>query len=73
MLVLTRKAGQRIMIGDDITITLIDIKSFEKARIGIDAPDDLDIVREELLPVWRGRNSEVSNRVGSPRRLENDK
>lgn len=48
MLVLTRKIGDRIYIGKDIYITLLDI-DHNKARIGIVAPHNLLILREELL------------------------
>ena len=47
MLILTRKKGERIMIGDNIFITLIEIKG-KQARIGIDAPKNLKINREEV-------------------------
>lgn len=48
MLVLSRKKGERIYIGDDIFITLIEIRG-DKARIGIEAPDNLAIHREEVI------------------------
>lgn len=49
MLVLTRKLGEKILIGSDITITVVDIDS-RKVRIGIQAPPDLKIWREEVTP-----------------------
>lgn len=49
MLVLTRKMGERIMIGDGIVITVLQIGP-NKVRIGIDAPAGVTILREELLP-----------------------
>jgi carbon storage regulator len=48
MLVLSRRRQERIRIGDDITITVVRI-SQNSVRIGIDAPQALKIVREELL------------------------
>lgn len=48
MLVLTRKAGERIVIGDDIVITILDVRG-EGIRIGIDAPSTVKIQREEVL------------------------
>jgi len=48
MLVLTRYPGQRIMIGDDIVLTVIDVKG-KQVRLGIEAPSHLHIAREELL------------------------
>ncbi len=47
MLVLTRKSHQSIRIGDDITITVTEVVG-EKVRIGIDAPRDLPVHREEI-------------------------
>jgi carbon storage regulator len=47
MLVLSRKPGERIMIGNDITVTVVRI-SPNTVRIGIEAPPHLNIVREEL-------------------------
>ena len=47
MLVLSRKNGQRIRIGRNIFVTLVRCQD-GKARIGIEAPDELDIVRTEI-------------------------
>ena len=47
MLVLSRKPGERILIGSDVKITVIRIGP-NSVRIGIDAPGHLNIVREEL-------------------------
>ncbi len=47
MLVLSRKAGERILIGDEIKITIVRIGP-NTVRLGIDAPGHLNIVREEL-------------------------
>ena len=47
MLVLTRKVGQRIRIGDDVVITLVRIQG-DKVRVGIEAPRDVAIHREEV-------------------------
>jgi len=47
MLVLSRKIGQRILIGDSIAITVVRVSS-GGVRLGIEAPADLAVVREEL-------------------------
>jgi len=47
MLVLTRKVGERIQLGDNITVTLVKING-SVVRIGIDAPPEMVVVREEL-------------------------
>ena len=60
MLVLSRKVNERIQIGDDITITVVRL-STGSVRIGIEAPDHLTILRDEL-------NTAVS--IGEPERKE---
>ena len=47
MLVLSRKADQEVMIGDDIQLTILKVKG-NTVRIGIKAPDDIRIIRGEL-------------------------
>lgn len=47
MLVLSRKANQRIMIGKDIVVTVVDIRG-DKVRLGIEAPQDVAVHREEV-------------------------
>jgi carbon storage regulator len=49
MLVLTRKVGERICIGDDVVLTVTAIDS-QRVRIGIEAPRSVSIWREELCP-----------------------
>lgn len=48
MLVLTRRIGEKLIIRDDIIITLLSIRGLQ-ASLGIDAPKDIKIWREELL------------------------
>jgi carbon storage regulator len=47
MLVLSRKPGERILIGENVSVTIVRIGP-NSVRLGIDAPRDLNIVREEL-------------------------
>jgi len=47
MLILTRKTGEAIIIGDDIIITVLGTKK-GLARIGIEAPKDVSVHREEI-------------------------
>jgi carbon storage regulator len=47
MLVLTRKIGERIMIGDDVVLTVIECTS-GRVRLGFEAPVDIKIDREEI-------------------------
>jgi carbon storage regulator len=47
MLVLSRKVGERILIGDDISVTVVRVAP-GVVRLGVEAPEHLTIVREEL-------------------------
>ena len=47
MLVLTRKVGERIQLGDNITVTLVKING-NVVRVGIDAPPEMVVMRQEL-------------------------
>lgn len=47
MLILTRRIGESLMIGDQITITVLNIKG-NQVRLGIDAPKDVSVHREEV-------------------------
>lgn len=48
MLVLTRRINERIIIGDDIIVTVLEVHG-DQVRIGIDAPRDIKVFREEVL------------------------
>jgi carbon storage regulator len=50
MLVLSRKLGQRFRIGPDVQITIVKIDR-HSVRIGIEAPGDVTIYREEVIPL----------------------
>ncbi len=47
MLVLSRKSGQRIVIGDDVVVTILKVRG-NQVRIGIEAPESVAIRRDEL-------------------------
>ena len=55
MLVLTRKQGESIVIGKDIVITVIEVRGVQ-VRIGIDAPRDVQVHREEVFEEVRKEN-----------------
>ena len=47
MLILTRRVGETVMIGDDVTITVLGVKG-NQTRVGIDAPKSVAVHREEI-------------------------
>jgi carbon storage regulator len=55
VLVLTRKRGERILVGDDIVITILDIKG-DAIRIGVDAPSGVRIQRHEVIEAIASAN-----------------
>ncbi|HEY3269352.1 MAG TPA: carbon storage regulator CsrA [Armatimonadota bacterium] len=48
MLVLTRRAGQSIQIGEDVEITVVEVRG-DQVRLGINAPRNVSILRKEIL------------------------
>jgi carbon storage regulator len=48
MLILTRRVGETVMIGDKVTVTVLGVKG-NQVRIGVDAPRDVAVHREEIF------------------------
>lgn len=59
MLVLSRKLGEKIYVGDNLIITVVDIDR-GKIRLGIRAPKDIPVYREELLSPSRREEIELA-------------
>ncbi len=47
MLILTRRVGETLMIGDDVTVTVLEVKG-NQVRIGVNAPREVAVHREEI-------------------------
>ena len=62
MLVLSRKKNEKIMIGDGIVLTIVEIRG-DKVRLGIDAPDEVPVHRQEVYDaINREKEKAVSKR-----------
>ncbi len=58
MLVLSRMVDESIIIGDDIVVTIVDIRG-DKVRLGIDAPNDMPVHRREVYEAIQRENLEA--------------
>ncbi|MCL1814975.1 MAG: carbon storage regulator CsrA [Treponema sp.] len=55
MLILSRKTNEKIMIGEDISISIIEIRG-DQVRIGVEAPKTVKVFREEVFDAIRAEN-----------------
>lgn len=69
MLILTRKPGESLYIGDNIKITIVELKGHQ-IRVGIDAPTDLRIYREEIYLQILEENKKAAEGAVAPAGLE---
>lgn len=58
MLVLSRKRDERIVIGDNIVITIVEVRG-DKVRLGIEAPSEVPVHRQEVLDAMRRASSDA--------------
>ncbi len=57
MLILTRRVGETLMIGDEVTVTVLGVKG-NQVRIGVNAPKDVSVHREEIYERIKKEQSE---------------
>lgn len=60
MLVLSRRVGESVVIGDDVTITILEVRG-DVVRVGIDAPRSVSVHRAELLAQLEDSNRESAS------------
>ena len=68
MLILTRRVGEVVMIGNDVTVTVLGVKG-NQVRIGVNAPRDVAVHREEIFE--RIKREEQDGESARPERLGN--
>lgn len=69
MLILSRKIGQSLIIGDDVEIKIVSIDG-DNVKIGISAPKDISVVRKELLEVKDENKKAINIDKSSLKKLE---
>lgn len=65
MLIITRRPGEKIVLGDDIVVTVMEI-SGQTVRVGIDAPKALPVYREEIWEAVKAENEAAASAEALP-------
>jgi carbon storage regulator len=70
MLILTRRVGETVMIGNEVTVTVLAVKG-NQVRIGVNAPKDVAVHREEIYDRIR-REVDGDPETGAPAKIADD-
>ena len=65
MLILTRRVGETLMIGDEVTVTVLGVKG-NQVRIGVNAPKDIAVHREEIYERIKREQDDSAHAVSQP-------
>ena len=60
MLILTRRVGETLIIGDDVSVTVLGVRG-NQVRLGVDAPKDVAVHREEIYQKIQGEKGNAVN------------
>ena len=66
MLVLSRRPGESIVIGNEVVVTVLDVRG-DQIRIGVDAPREVQIHREEVFRALEAENTQSAQRTAQTR------
>lgn len=60
MLILSRKVNEKISIGENITLTIIDVRG-DQVKVGVEAPKDVKVFRQEVFDAIQKENKEAAS------------
>ncbi|MBE6349442.1 MAG: carbon storage regulator CsrA [Spirochaetaceae bacterium] len=64
MLILTRKVNEKIVIGDNIVVTLIEVKG-DQVKLGVEAPKNVKVFRQEVFDAIQTENRQAATTISS--------